>query len=327
MTTYYGTYGQKVQYLASDPASPQNGQVWFNSTSNLLKVGITQNGAFATGGNLSTGRSSSAGTGEGSTQNAAGIFGGGTNATEEYDGTSWTAGGNLPITMARLGGAGTQTSSLAFAGEPPGYYAGSFEYDGSSWTAGGSLATGKYFCAGNGTQTAALAIGGSTSPSPVTAATEEYNGTAWTAGGNLSTARRVLPGTGTQTAAIVFGGQEPIPTVGVKTEQYDGTSWSNETDLPTAIAGNFGTGTQTAALSAGGYVGGPGLSNSNLYDGTAWTAGGNLNVARRVGTSGGAGSQTAAVFASGEGGPATSDIATEEFTGGPTVVARTVTGT
>jgi hypothetical protein len=52
MATYYGTYGQKVQYLASDPASPQAGQVWFNSTSNLLKVGVTQQGAWATGGNL-----------------------------------------------------------------------------------------------------------------------------------------------------------------------------------------------------------------------------------------------------------------------------------
>jgi hypothetical protein len=56
MATYYGTYGQKVQYLASDPASPQAGQVWFNSTSNLLKVGVTQQGAWATGGNLTTGR-------------------------------------------------------------------------------------------------------------------------------------------------------------------------------------------------------------------------------------------------------------------------------
>ena len=56
MATYYGTYGQKVQYLASDPASPQAGQVWFNSTSNLLKVAVTQQGAWATGGNLATAR-------------------------------------------------------------------------------------------------------------------------------------------------------------------------------------------------------------------------------------------------------------------------------
>jgi hypothetical protein len=38
MATYYGTYGQKVQYLASDPSDPQTGQVWYNSTSATLKV-------------------------------------------------------------------------------------------------------------------------------------------------------------------------------------------------------------------------------------------------------------------------------------------------
>ena len=76
MATYYGTYGQKVQYLASDPASPQNGQVWFNSTSNLLKVGISQIGVWASGGNLTTAR--------------------------QYP-----------------GGAGTQTSSLAFGSRSP----------------------------------------------------------------------------------------------------------------------------------------------------------------------------------------------------------------
>jgi hypothetical protein len=49
------------------------------------------------GGNLTTGRSGIAGSG---TQTAALGFGGyvfpgGTNATEEYDGTSWGPGGNL----------------------------------------------------------------------------------------------------------------------------------------------------------------------------------------------------------------------------------------
>ena len=55
MATYYGTYGQKVQYLASDPSDPQIGQVWYNSTSAVLKVrGVTTAGTFASGGNLGT---------------------------------------------------------------------------------------------------------------------------------------------------------------------------------------------------------------------------------------------------------------------------------
>ena len=55
MATYYGTYGQKVQYLASDPSDPQIGQVWYNSTSAVLKVrSATTTGTWAAGGNMNT---------------------------------------------------------------------------------------------------------------------------------------------------------------------------------------------------------------------------------------------------------------------------------
>jgi hypothetical protein len=46
MATYYGTYGQKVQYLASDPSDPQIGQVWYNSTSATLKCKRTYHCSF-----------------------------------------------------------------------------------------------------------------------------------------------------------------------------------------------------------------------------------------------------------------------------------------
>jgi hypothetical protein len=50
------------------------------------------------------------------TQTAGLAFGGiytrSTNATEEYDGTSWTAGGNLNTARRSLAGAGTQTAGL-----------------------------------------------------------------------------------------------------------------------------------------------------------------------------------------------------------------------
>ena len=64
MATYYGTYGQKVQYLASDPSDPQIGQVWYNSTSAVLKVrqSVATN-AWASGGALGTGRYSLGGFG------------------------------------------------------------------------------------------------------------------------------------------------------------------------------------------------------------------------------------------------------------------------
>ena len=69
MATYYGTYGQKVQYLASDPSDPQIGQVWYNSTSAVLKVRqVGTVNAWATGGNLNQARGDGAATG---TQSAA----------------------------------------------------------------------------------------------------------------------------------------------------------------------------------------------------------------------------------------------------------------
>jgi hypothetical protein len=39
-----------------------------------------------------------------------------TEATEEYNGTSWTSGNNLNTARFYLAGAGTQTAALAFGG-------------------------------------------------------------------------------------------------------------------------------------------------------------------------------------------------------------------
>ena len=94
MATYYGTYGQKVQYLASDPSDPQTGQVWYNSTSAVLKVrSVTTSSAWAAGGNLNTARTEIAGAGDG-TQTSALASGGAptgttaTSATEEWTGAA-----------------------------------------------------------------------------------------------------------------------------------------------------------------------------------------------------------------------------------------------
>jgi hypothetical protein len=40
-----------------------------------------------------------------------------TAATEEYDGSTWTAGGNLNTARYNLAGCGTQTAGLAFGGD------------------------------------------------------------------------------------------------------------------------------------------------------------------------------------------------------------------
>jgi hypothetical protein len=94
MATYKGIQGFTIQNLSADPSNPIEGQVWYNSTSNVWKVEeATTAGAWATGGNnMNTARYGLAGAG---TQTAALAFGGYTTAvtgaTEEYDGTTWTS--------------------------------------------------------------------------------------------------------------------------------------------------------------------------------------------------------------------------------------------
>jgi hypothetical protein len=58
MATYKEIFGTNIEVLASDPANPVTGQVWYNSTDNLVKgAAATTAGAWATGGNLNTARS------------------------------------------------------------------------------------------------------------------------------------------------------------------------------------------------------------------------------------------------------------------------------
>jgi hypothetical protein len=69
------------------------------------------------------------------------VFGGNlgptySNATEEYNGTSWTSSNPLNTARAQPGGAGIQTAALAFGGFTPSPPVTNTteEYDGNSWT-------------------------------------------------------------------------------------------------------------------------------------------------------------------------------------------------
>jgi hypothetical protein len=57
MATYKGIQGFTIQNLSADPSNPIEGQVWYNSTSNVWKVEeATTAGAWATGNNMNTAR-------------------------------------------------------------------------------------------------------------------------------------------------------------------------------------------------------------------------------------------------------------------------------
>jgi hypothetical protein len=57
MATYKGIKGFSIQNLSADPSNPIEGEMWYNSTSNVWKVEeLTTAGAWATGNNMNTAR-------------------------------------------------------------------------------------------------------------------------------------------------------------------------------------------------------------------------------------------------------------------------------
>ena len=72
MSTYYQIFGGKINVVTSDPSNPIEGQVWYNTTSEVLKYRAATTSAWAAGGNLGTARDNLGGAG---TQTAGLAFG------------------------------------------------------------------------------------------------------------------------------------------------------------------------------------------------------------------------------------------------------------
>jgi len=309
-----------VKYLSADPANPEDGQVWYNSTTGNLRVeGMVLAGSWASGGAVGTART----TASAGTQTANVIFGGQMNNppyaplanVEEYNGSSWTAVTALPVAGGNLSGTGTQTAALSFGGYLD--ISVTNEYDGTNWTAGGNLNTARELLSQNiGTQTAAMGAGGLVrSPEAPTLNSETYNGTAWSEGNNLNTGRYGIAGAGTTSAALAAGGH---PSTAVS-EEYDGTSWSNVTSRPYAASSAMSSGIQTAALIYGGNPGGA-VTTTVSYDGTNWSAESAMASGRSMGGGSAAGTSGSALASTGYSG-----TGTEEFTGAGTQIKNITT--
>jgi hypothetical protein len=325
MATYYGTYGQKVQYLASDPSDPQLGQVWYNSTSAVLKVrSATTTNTWASGGNLNTARY---GMGNAGTQTANIAFGGAapiTTAVENYNGTSWTNGTSLPATVQYNGSSGTQTAALSIGGYNGTTYNNNVtqEWDGSTWTSGGNLNTGRGALGVGivGLQTAGLGVAGQSGPGAADNKSESYNGTSWTNTPTLNTNRAFHAAWGSTTGAMAVGA--PGGNDGTAVESWNGSSWTASTSYPTAIGScaGFGTSYINGVIIEGNTPGGKSAACS-IWNGSSWTATGSMGTGRsNIGGSGDAsnglciGGATDTVFS----------VNTEEYTG--TVIStKTVT--
>ena len=117
MSDYKTIHGVGIRDYTTDPDNLIEGQVWFDKTNNVLQFQAAGAGAWATGGNLNTGRAELMGAG---TQTAGLAFAGrspNTGKTEKYNGASWTEVNDMNTARSQGGGSGIQTSALAYAGE------------------------------------------------------------------------------------------------------------------------------------------------------------------------------------------------------------------
>ena len=299
MAVYKTEHGFQIKSRSSDPSNLYEGEIWYNTTTQTLKVSPLIE-AFASGGNMPQGiaRGHTSGT-----QTAAlmhhGALGGGDqpndNKTFEYDGSSWTAGGNVSNMMRVMGGSGTQTDAMGFGGAynpiHPAFHptnsphVGTESYNGTSWTAEANYPRANTGASGCGAgQTATLSFGGN-STTATTDETYEYNGTAWSEEGDTNLVAYGIGGAGTSTAALKTGRYDPVGPATNQAEEYDGSSWTNVNASTLSRSNNWGTGgPQTAAYSVGGYVpGGPRTAVMESYDGTNWTTRASMATAKEVG--------------------------------------------
>ena len=273
MATYYDINGQKVQNLATDPSPVQEGQVWYNTTSNTAKVRVySSSGSFATAASLSNSHASSGASGVSSS--SALVFGHSASGnptsrlTESYDGTSWTAVNPSVQDMDYASGFGTQTSAVAAGdGGPVGANSTSL-WDGSCWTNSNPTSTYSYGRVGLGTGTTLGALYGGTLTGGPNARVENWNGTTWTAGTTMGSGSSNKGAAGlVPNAALIFGGDSPVNGV---TQLWNGSTWATVNSLNYNRGNGAGSGISTNALYAGG---GPGNNtNTEIWDGTCWAA-------------------------------------------------------
>ena len=318
MTVYNTIRGLKVKYLSSDPANPEVGQVWYNSTTSNLRVdGILGTGAWSSGGAMNTARQALAGAGTKDDMIVAGGTPPTVAAAETYNGTSWANITDFPSVLEQAGSTGATTSAANIVGGNPGAKTSTQHWNGSGWTAGGSLSQGRANFQGSGPHTAGIVLCGQGTPSNTNC--EKYNGTSWTAAGSLPTAVQVFGSTvaGTSGAAIGSGGYYDLRPSGTEAQtaltwSYDGSSWSTVNSMNSTRYQGMGGGTQGSAYVAG-YPTSPRGTTTEQWDGTSWTTGAAMAAARAVGASAAASGANATV--AGGNNTAGARLATsEEFT-------------
>ena len=229
MGTYKEIRGTHIVSVTSDPPSPVNGQMWYNSTDKVVK-GFTSNpaGTWSTSGAMNTGRRGGGSKGS----QTSGIAVGGnipphTAKTELFNGSSWTEVNDLNQSRRGQGTcAVVNTAAIAFGGEqsPSAWYTLNESWNGSSWTEVNDLNAGRVSIGAIGSSTAGLALGGVSGPPPTNPnyqKNESWDGTSFTEIGDMNTGRYFSGATaGTQTSGLAWTNQADYAT---NSESWNGS--------------------------------------------------------------------------------------------------------
>jgi len=283
MSEYKSIKGISIQEVSADipTGNAFEGQVWYNTTTNKLRVRKSDPGSWSTGGlkndNYISGMA--AGTNTATIAAFGGVPPSGGTATELYDGTSWTTANAGNNGRQFMGGGGTSTSALAFGGWNP-YRSQTESWNGTNWTNVNSLNTARLYLGGCGSSnTNDLASGGSifTASPAYQGWTESWNGTNWTSVNNNvlgPDSWGISKGTmqGTNTAAIIFGGDIP-PSQSNQSQIWDGTCWTtNPVSMSNSHNETCSGGTNTSALIMGGGPPPAGSTNVTSWNGTTFSS-------------------------------------------------------
>jgi len=328
VATYYDIFGQKVQYLSSDPANLTEGQVWYNSTSNTAKFQGLGTASWATGG--SRNYYTFKGAGFGTITDAVASGGTGTppgfvpsgpinNGTETYDGTSWSPGTNAPLNLGYVTSGGTSSAGIVNTGEsPPGSGTTTIEYASGTWTSGGTQNYAAQNAIGAGTQISYIQAGGVFQPDySAKNNADSYDGTSWTTITVYPANIERGGGAGDASTAFFYGGSPSAP-VGTLTNDWNGSAWTAASVIPTAsvnMAQN-NSGPVNGALNAA--IGS--TTTCLLYNGTTWSTDQSSSNLSPEGLSG-AGGDLPTTGLLKWGSPGANSLIVEEYTGAaPTTV-------
>jgi len=330
MATYKEVNGTAVQNNAGDYTGAVEGQVWYNSTAASFQFrSVAATGAWASATALPTAARTC---GYSGTATAGLVFAGSNgparvNTTYEYDGTSWTSGGNMNTSKNYITGCGIQTATLAFGGEggASGCYGTTYasctteQYNGSSWT----TTTNAPYDGGAtnmaGTSTSAITAGDARGTPAATLQGLLFNSGSWTAAPNMNTGAPTyrsqcgILGTSQSSAIFVGGDNGTSPPFIANVEQWNGSAWTEITDINTGRGDPGGAGSVTAGLVFGGKTGPSSYTGATeSWNGSAWTELGDLNT-NRGNSSGNRGTSLATWAAGGESPSAVTTV--EEWTG------------